>query len=120
MALQALAARMPQGTVIITLGAAGAIASQGGRTIRHAGYRVRAVDTVGCGDAFVGASLAALAEGRTLEEAMAWGNAAGALAAMKAGAIPSLPGRAEVAKWATKPAASAGCSLTRTPRGEHL
>jgi ribokinase len=61
---------------------------------------------VGCGDAFVGASLAALAEGRTLEEAMAWGNAAGALAAMKAGAIPSLPMRAEVVKLAEQPAGS--------------
>jgi ribokinase len=61
---------------------------------------------VGCGDAFVGASLAALAEGRALEEAMAWGNAAGALAAMKAGAIPSLPGRAEVARLAGMQAGS--------------
>jgi len=108
MALQALAARMPQGTVIITLGAAGAIASQGGRTIRHAGYRVHAVDTVGCGDAFVGASLAALAEGRALEEAMAWGNAAGALAAMKAGAIPSLPARGEVVALSATQARSTG------------
>jgi ribokinase len=93
--------------VIITLGAAGAIASQGGRTLRHAGYRVHAVDTVGCGDAFVGAALAALAEGRTLEESMAWGNAAGALAALKSGAIPSLPMRAEVAVLATRPERSA-------------
>ena len=98
---------MPAGTVILTLGAAGAIASQGGRTIRHAGYRVHAVDTVGCGDAFVGASLAALAEGRTLEEAMAWGNAAGALAATKAGAIPSLPMRVEVAALAARAGGSA-------------
>ena len=82
-ALQALAARMPEGTVILTLGAAGAIASQGGRTIRHAGYRVHAVDTVCCGDAFVGASLAA----------------------MKAGAIPSLPMRVEVAALANRPRA---------------
>jgi ribokinase len=107
-ALQALAKRMSAGTVILTLGAAGAIAAQGSRTIRHTGYRVHAVDTVGCGDAFVGASLAALAEGRALEDAMAWGNAAGALAAMKPGAIPSLPGRAEVVALAATQARSAG------------
>ena len=107
-ALHALAARMPQGTVIITLGAAGAIASQGGRTLRHAGYRVNAADTVGCGDAFVGASLAALAEGRTLKEAMAWGNSAGALAAMKEGAIPSLPMRPAVVALAATQARSPG------------
>ncbi|NBQ15536.1 MAG: ribokinase [Proteobacteria bacterium] len=107
-ALQALAKRMPAGTVILTLGAAGAIAADGSRTIRHTGYRVHAVDTVGCGDAFVGASLAALAEGRALEDAMAWGNAAGALAAMKQGAIPSLPGRAEVVALAATQARSPG------------
>ena len=107
-ALQALAKRMPAGTVILTLGAAGAIAAQGSRTIRHTGYRVHAVDTVGCGDAFVGASLAALAEGRALEDAMAWGNAAGALAAMKQGAIPSLPGRGEVVALSATQARSTG------------
>jgi ribokinase len=38
----------------------------------------------------------ALAEGRTLEEAMRWGSAAGALATTKKGAQPSLPQRKEV------------------------
>jgi ribokinase len=95
-ALEALAARMPDATVIVTLGAAGAIAALGSRRFAHAGFVVDAVDTVGCGDAFVGAYLAGIAGDCGIDEALRRGNAAGALAAMRAGAIPSLPDRAEV------------------------
>ena len=99
-ALAALSARMPGRTVVVTLGAAGAVACHAGTTLRMAAHAVRAVDTVGCGDAFVGAMLAALSEGRALDEALRWGNAAGALAAQREGAMPSLPGRVEVERLA--------------------
>ena len=95
-ALEALAARMPAGTVIVTLGAAGAIAAVGRARYAHRGFVVDAVDTVGCGDAFVGAFLAAVAGGADILRALACGNAAGALAAMREGAMPSLPTKAEV------------------------
>ncbi len=95
-ALEALAKRMPGGTAIITLGAQGAIAALGSARYAHRGYVVDAVDTVGCGDAFVGAYLAAIVDGRDIAQALARGNAAGALAAMRAGAMRSLPARAEI------------------------
>lgn len=95
-ALETLAARMPHGTVIVTLGAKGAIAATGSARHAHRGFAVDAVDTVGCGDAFVGAYLAATAEGRGLDESLARANAAGALAAMRAGALPSLATREEI------------------------
>ena len=95
-ALEALAARMPHGTVIVTLGAQGAIAALGSARYAHRGFEVDAVDTVGCGDAFVGAYLAAVSQGRDIAQALARANAAGALAAMRAGAIPSLPSLDEV------------------------
>jgi len=95
-ALESLAARMPGGTAVITLGARGAIVAVGRARYRHAGFEVEAVDTVGCGDAFVGAFVAALAEGLDAAVALARGNAAGALAAMRVGAMRSLPSRAEV------------------------
>jgi ribokinase len=95
-ALEALAARMPGGTVVVTLGAQGAIAWSEGRGHAHRGFVVDAVDTVGCGDAFVGAFLAAIAAGQGVGRALERGNAAGALAAMREGAIPSLPDRAEI------------------------
>ena len=95
-ALEMLAERMPHGTVIVTLGAQGAIAAAGSARYAHRGFEVEAVDTVGCGDAFVGAYLAAVSQGRDIVQALARANAAGALAAMRAGAIPSLPSLDEV------------------------
>lgn len=103
-ALEILAGRLPHATVVVTLGAGGARMCVGGHEHSHAGYRVRAVDTVGCGDAFIGAFLASTAEGLPPEVALAWGNAAGALAAMHAGAIPSLPTRSAVMALASQPA----------------
>jgi|GEM_PF-32846 len=95
-ALEALAKRMPGGTVIITLGAQGAIAAVGAARYEHRGFVVDAVDTVGCGDAFVGAYLAAIAKGNHIAHALTCGNAAGALAAMRAGAMRSLPLKTEL------------------------
>jgi ribokinase len=40
---------------------------------------MKPVNTVGCGDAFVGAFVAALSEGRSEHEALNWGNVAGSL-----------------------------------------
>jgi len=102
-ALELLAARMPGGTVIVTLGAQGAIAAVGNARYAHRGFVVDAVDTVGCGDAFVGAFLAAIAEGIDMPAALARANAAGALAAMRVGAIPSLASRAEIDVAAAMP-----------------
>jgi len=47
------------------------------------GYGLKAINTVGCGDAFLGAFVAALSEGRTDEEAVRWGNCAGGLKATR-------------------------------------
>jgi ribokinase len=44
---------------------------------------LRVVSTVGCGDAFLGAFVAALSEGRSEFEALKWGNCAGGLKATR-------------------------------------
>jgi ribokinase len=44
---------------------------------------MKVVNTVGCGDAFLGAFVAAISEGRSDEDAMKWGNCAGGLKATK-------------------------------------
>jgi ribokinase len=95
-ALEALAARMPAATVVVTLGAKGAAVASEGRSYAHRGFVVDAVDTVGAGDAFVGAFLESISAGDGVARALERGNAAGALAAMVPGAMPSLPDRAEV------------------------
>ena len=82
--------------VIVTLGAAGALAAgPDGRTHAPA-PRVTAVDTTGAGDAFNGALAVALAEQRPLTGALAFANTAAALACTRRGAQPSLATRGEV------------------------
>ena len=54
------------------------------------------VDTTAAGDAFVAGFAVHLGAGNSLLEAIRWGNAAGALAAMRFGAQTSAPSRAEV------------------------
>lgn len=80
-------------TVIVTLGERGALLAQDGTVTLFPAFQVEAVDTTAAGDAFVAGFAVALAEGSALEEAVRWGNAAGALATTKLGAQPSLPTR---------------------------
>ena len=91
---QPLARRVP--VAVVTLGEKGlAYAGQEGLGTLPA-FPVKAVDTTAAGDAFVGALAAALAEGASLSDALRLGAAAGALAATRPGAQPSLPRRDEV------------------------
>lgn len=81
------------GTVLVTLGARGAlIATAEGRATVPA-PEVDAIDTTGAGDAFAGALAAALAEGHPLAEATRFAVTAGSLACTTLGAEPSLPTR---------------------------
>jgi ribokinase len=85
------------GLIAVTWGAKGAGLYRGGRQIAAAAPPpVVALDTTGAGDAFVGAITLALLEGQAPEAALKFACAAGALAATRAGAQPSLPTRAEV------------------------
>lgn len=81
--------------VIVTLGEQGVLISANGEQTHLPAHTVRVVDTVAAGDAFVGAFAVALTEGKSLMEAAAWGNAAGALSVTRPGAQPSLPKRDE-------------------------
>mgnify|MGYP000133981287 CR=1 FL=1 len=83
-------------TVVMTLGARGAlIVSRDGRELVP-GFPVEAVDTTAAGDAFNGGLAVALARGKPLAEAVRFANACGALATMRLGAQPSLPTLQEV------------------------
>ena len=85
------------GRVVVTEGAKGAVLYQGGVELARATPpKVTAVDATGAGDAFVGAICVALLEGMEPEAALRFACAAGAIAATRPGAQPSLPTRAEV------------------------
>lgn len=92
------------GTAVITLGSRGAYYSdiKSGRSRTVQGFRVRAVDSTAAGDAFNGALAVALAEGRALDTAVVFANAAAALSVTIAGAQPSIPRRADVVRFLEK------------------
>ena len=85
------------GRVVVTHGAKGAVLYQRGVELARATPpKVRAVDATGAGDCFVGAICVALLEGMEPEAALTFACAAGAIAATRPGAQPSMPTRDEV------------------------
>ena len=78
---------------IVKLGAKGVCCATPTEIFFIPAFSVNAVDTVAAGDAFNGGLAAALSEGHSLRDCVIWGAAAGALAATKLGAQPSLPDR---------------------------
>ncbi|WP_224336486.1 carbohydrate kinase family protein [Haloprofundus halobius] len=97
-------------TAVITLGDAGAYAyatpeapwSDGEELeATHGGYRVEPVDTTGAGDAFTAGVIAALSEGESLAEALAFANAVAAVTTTEPGAMTALPDRNSVETFRT-------------------
>jgi ribokinase len=85
------------GLVALTLGAEGAVLLDGGEEVARADApRVEAVDGTAAGDAFTACLVVSLLEGRACEEALRRACAAGAIAASRFGAQPSLPTPDEV------------------------
>lgn len=85
------------GYVATTFGAAGAVLERGGETVARArAPRITAIDSVGAGDSFTAALTVALVEGQDPEDALRFACAAGACAASRPGAQPSLPRRSDV------------------------
>ena len=80
-------------SVVVTLGAAGAVAASAQGSWAVEAPKVTAVDTTGAGDGFTGALAAFLAEGRSLEEALRIAVAAGALAVQARGTVDSYASR---------------------------
>ncbi|PYY40254.1 ribokinase [Curtobacterium sp. MCPF17_046] len=86
-ALRALGVR----SVVVTLGARGALVADGDDLVAVPSPRVTAVDSSGAGDAFVGALAAGLAGGDSLLDAARQAVRVGAFAVQGAGTQPSYP-----------------------------
>lgn len=81
---------------VITLGANGAVVTDGQQQIFHPGFRVDVVDGTGAGDDFCGALAVALATGVDWRRALAEGCAAGAIACTRLGAQSGAATSAEI------------------------
>jgi len=82
--------------VVITCGSEGAVLARGDVAVEHPAWPIDVVDTVGAGDAFLGALVAAWCGGSDDRAALRFATAAGALAASGSGAFAALPNRREV------------------------
>ena len=86
-------------TVLITLGSKGAYVHSPDCKRLVDGFEVEAVDTTAAGDVFNGALAVAIGEGKPLEDAVVFANAAAALSVTRLGAQPSVPTKDEIVKF---------------------
>jgi ribokinase len=84
--------------VCVTLGKRGVLALANGEPLIIPGHAVKAIDTTGAGDCFVGAFAAQLAGGKPISEALVYANAAASICVQRMGAAPSMPTAEEVAE----------------------
>ncbi len=82
--------------MLVTLGAQGVLLCNADGAVTFAAQAVKAVDTVGAGDTFVGGFATGLAEGRGAEAAIRLGQAAAAIAVSRSGVQSAMPRRAEL------------------------
>jgi len=84
--------------VIITMGREALLVNSKGAGV-FPGYGVNVVDTIGGGDAFAGALAVALLDGKTMQDAVEYANASGAMNSTRTGAQEGMPTRAQLDKF---------------------
>jgi len=83
-------------SVAVKRGGDGAVLETRGVRYQATPPAQQVVDTTGAGDCFCGSLAARLSEDAELGQALQWANAAAALSTERAGAVPSMPTRAEI------------------------
>lgn len=84
---------------VVTMGGEGALLVTANEVKRMPAPRVDVVDTVGAGDAFVGALTVCLSSGRDIAESVEFAQKAAAISVTRMGAQSSLPTAREVARF---------------------
>ena len=86
----------PQSKIILTLGSRGVIYMDSEKSLQIDAIRVKAVDTTGAGDTFIGYFLAELSRGEDIEKCLKMGVKASAICVGRKGVADSIPHREEV------------------------
>lgn len=86
---------------IITLGVQGCVYGEDGVAKHMPAFVVKAVDSTGAGDSFIGGICRGLSEGKTLTESLAYARAVSALSVSRFGATASFPYAEEVDEFIT-------------------
>ena len=85
-----------QADIIMTLGKMGAVVCDGGRTTFVPSKKVKAIETTGAGDSFIGATGYALIQGMSLTQACEFATCCSAITVCRLGAQDSMPTLTEV------------------------
>ncbi|MEO6813984.1 MAG: carbohydrate kinase [Ginsengibacter sp.] len=75
-------------TIVVTKGGEGCTLVNNGSVYTHRGFKVKVADTIGSGDAFLAGFLSYSLQDKSLQSAVEYGNALGALIATYSGACP--------------------------------
>ena len=88
---ETLKQRYPSLGILLTLGSEGSVSWKDGTEIRQCAYPVKAVDTTGAGDTFMGYFVGCLAQGMERQTAMQYASMASAISVTRPGAAASIP-----------------------------
>ena len=82
--------------VVYKMGPEGAVTLADGQEVRTGIYRVEALKPTGAGDSFMAGFMAALADGREMNDAVLRGSACASITVSKPGCAPAMPDSAEL------------------------
>ena len=88
---ETLKQRYPSLGILLTLGSEGSVSWKDGTEVRQCAYPVKAVDTTGAGDTFMGYFVGCLAQGMERQTAMQYASMASAISVTRPGAAVSIP-----------------------------
>lgn len=88
---ETLKQRYPSLGILLTLGSEGSVSWKDGTEVRQCAYPVKAVDTTGAGDTFMGYFVGCLAQGMDRQTAMQYASMASAISVTRPGAAASIP-----------------------------
>ena len=88
---ETLKQRYPSLGILLTLGSEGSVSWKDGTEVRQCAYPVKAVDTTGAGDTFMGYFVGCPAQGMERQTAMQYASMASAISVTRPGAAASIP-----------------------------